>query len=459
MLSPMLRVPRVLALLLLIATHAPAGCGGGASEAPELRGVLLVSIDTLRPDHLGAYGYGRTTSPHFDALARDGVLFEQALSVAPWTLPAHATLLTGLLPHRHGVRSGAERLSAGADTLAARLGAAGFRSAAIVNSIYVGRHHGLDGGFDTFQELPEPGRAPSAVAEHALAWLEAHRRDPAPFFLFLHLYDPHSDYHALPRYEREFARPYHGPVDGTTAQLRRVMRGELALGPPDRERLVDLYDAGVRQTDVELGRVLGWLDAHGLRSRVLVVVTSDHGEEFLERGGVLHARTHYEELLRIPLVIGGPGVPAGRRIPRPVSLVDVAPTILGLAGVADPATDGHDLAALWRGRGSADEERFLVADGSHGEGRPGALRSLRGERWKLIHDRETDRVELYDLAADPGEQDDLSARRPELRDALLARLEAATAPTGEGAVRAEAAEALSPEEAERLRALGYVVSP
>jgi len=467
MLAAMLRPPRMpapaLAPLLVVALLASgAGCGGGGGDGAGLRGVLLVSIDTLRPDQLGAYGYPRPTSPHLDALASDGVVFEQATSVAPWTLPAHATLLTGLLPHHHGVRTVDQRLSSAGDTLARRLGQAGFRTAAIVNSIYVGRRNGLDAGFITFQELPEPGRAPSGVAEKALAWLGAHQRDPAPFFLFLHLYDVHSDYQAMPAFEQAFARPYQGPVDGSTAQLRRAMQGGLVLRRADRRRLVDLYDAGVAQTDAELGRVLAWLDERGLRSRVLVVVTSDHGEEFLEHGGVLHARTHYDELLRVPLVFAGPGVPAGRRIAEPVSIADVAPTILALAGIPAPEMDGRDLAALWRDAAGAPdeagEERFVVAEGDHGGAENDTLRSIRGARWKLIHDRETGRAELYDLVADPGEKNDLAERRPELRDELLARLDALTAPTM-GAAPAEAAESLSPEEAERLRALGYAVSP
>jgi len=443
------RAGRLAVVLICIAL----GCSRG--ERDDLRGVLLVSIDTLRPDHLGAYGYARPTSPNFDRLAREGVLFEVACSVAPWTLPAHATLLTGLLPHRHGIQTSRKGLPPDIPTLASRLDAAGFRTAAVVNSSYVGRRNGLDRGFHTFQQVPEPERAPSEVADLGLHWLDAHLHDPAPFFLFLHFYDVHSDYEALPRFERLLVRPYQGPVSGSTGQLLRVTHGEVALGDDDLRHLVDLYDASVRQTDTQLGRVLEWLERHGLADRVLVVVTSDHGEEFLEHGGVLHARTHYHEVLRIPLVMRGPGLPHGRRVTRPVSIADVAPTVLSVADVAPGEGDGSDLSRLWRAGASddADPGRWLVAEGDHGNGHRNAKRSIRNARYKLIQDRITNEVELYDLVNDPEEQDDLSGRLPALRDELLARLEEITADGAPG--DAGVALPLSPEEAERLRALGY----
>ena len=427
-------------------------CGSGSPE--RVRGVLLISVDTLRPDHLGAYGYARPTSPQLDRLATEGVLLETALSVSPWTLPAHATLLTGRHPHEHGVLRDDQQLASDAETLAALLQRVGFDTAAIVNHLFLGRRHGLDKGFDFFRQLPSRGAEPSAVADQALAWLESRAADdPDPFFLFLHFYDVHSDYRSLERYESLFAGPYEGPFDGRTEQLLAVLAGERSVDERDRRHLVDLYDAGVRQLDDQLARVTGWLEQRGWLDQTLLVVTSDHGEEFLEHGGVLHARTHYEELLRIPLLLRGPGLPRGLRVAAPVSIADVTPTLLALLGVAGSDASGRDLSPLWSGgAGAHDAERWLVADGDRGNARANVHQSIRGRRYKLIRDRQSGRDELYDLLTDPGEHQDRAAREPERRDALAERLERFLA---RGAAEAPAAAPLSPAEREQLRALGY----
>jgi arylsulfatase A-like enzyme len=418
-----------------------------------VRGVLLISLDTLRPDHLGAYGYARPTSPHRDRLAAEGVLFEVALSVSPWTLPAHATLLTGRLPHQHGVRRDDLKLAPGTETLAVLLQRVGFDTAAIVNHLFLGTRYGLHRGFDFFRQVAGPEQAPSSVADQALGWLGARAADdPDPFFLFLHFYDTHSDYRALERYESLFARPYDGPIDGSTEQLREVLDGERRLAPEDRQRLIDLYDASVRQLDAEVGRLLAGLEQRGWLDETLVVVTSDHGEEFLEHGGVLHARTHYEELLRIPLIWRGPGLPRGVRVAEPVSLADVAPTLLARLGVAGSAVAGRDLAPLWSG-GGRGEERFVVADGDRDNAEPDRYQSIRGSRYKLIRERRSGTSRLYDLVRDPGEQRDLADREPGRRDDLARRLDAFLA---EGAGEATAAEPLGEDELEQLRALGYL---
>jgi arylsulfatase A-like enzyme len=436
------------ALLILLIVVAIGGC---RAVDDDLRGVVLISVDTLRPDHLGLYGYARPTSPTLDLLARDGTVFETASSVSPWTLPAHATLLTGLYPHRHGVLATSRRLDSEIPTLASRFEEAGFRTGAIVNSIYLGERFGLDRGFGSFELVPPPGRSASDVASRALAWLDRNAAETAPFFLFLHFYDVHSDYRSIEPIEALFTSDYAGHADGSTAQLLRATRGEVRFDESDRRRLVDLYDAGIRQLDGELGRVVDWLDGRGILERVLLIVTSDHGEEFLEHGGVLHARTHYDEVIRIPLIVRGPGVPRGERVRHAASISDVAPTLLARAGLASTGMDGRDLTSFWNRRAPLPSD-FVYADGGRGNRRAVATQSIRGPRHKLIYDRGSEHSELYDLVDDPGEHHDLAESLPELRDELLGRLREFTALSPGTAPDASA---LTDDETQQLRALGY----
>jgi arylsulfatase A-like enzyme len=430
---------------------AAIACGGEA-ERPRL--VVLVSIDTLRADHLGLYGYERATSPVLDALALESAVFEQAMSSSPWTLPAHATLLTGLYPSRHGLTSHERYLSSSLATLAQLFSRAGYRTAAVVNSHNLGPEFGLDRGFQRYRYVEERAdqRAPSSeITDQGMEWVEAAGDDP--LFLFLHYYDVHSDYASLPEYEAEFVRPYDGIADGTTAQLASHREGKVALSASDGPNLIDRYDAGIRQMDVEIGRFLDFLRERNLADETLLVATSDHGEEFFEHGGVLHGQTQYQEVLRVPLVVRGPGIPAGRRIGTPVSLVDIAPTLLGLTGIEAPqGLDGVDLAPLWAEDDRELEDRYLFAEADHNNVEHDITRAVRYRGFKLHFNRLSREYRLYDLSQDPGEREDLSSRQADAVAALSERLERFLASeTFEAPVRT-----LSQEEIERLRSLGYL---
>jgi len=423
---------------------------GVPPEGPEL--VVLVSIDTLRPDRLGAYGHSRATSPHLDALAREGVLFEQAMAPSPWTLPSHGSLLTGRYPRGHGLKSADAVLPAGLPTLAEQLGRAGFATAGFVNSAYLSQRHGLHRGFDVFRYVPESVervRPMTFVTDLGLEWLSeapAGRR-----FLFLHYYDVHSDYRSLPEFEARFVAPYEGPFDGSTAQLLRLRRDELVVRDADVAHLLDRYDAGVAQMDREIGRLLAALRGRPEWERTLLVVTSDHGEEFHEHGGFLHGRTQYQEVLAVPLLVRGPGLPAGRRISEPVSLVDVVPTLLSAVRAPVPAgLDGIDLGPGLRG--APLPRRPLFGEADHHNVRPDVTRSVRLGAEKLVIDRGRVRRGLYDLAADPAEQHDLQAEAPERLRALRRLLDAYES----GEVVAPGSVELSREERAHLERLGYL---
>ena len=422
-------------------------------EEPSPDLLILVSIDTLRADHLGCYGYERPTSPVLDAIAEEGVVFEDVTSPAPWTLPAHASMLTGLYPRRHGVRLLEQRLASGVPTLATRLADRGWTTAAIVSNDYLGDRYGLEQGFEVFVSMPTSVKqaSPSTlVTDQVIGWLQKSRQKP--LFLFVHYYDVHSDYRSLPENEARFVGAYAGGIDGSTEQLLEVKRGERVLDRADADHLVDLYDAGVRQMDTELGRLVDFLHEHGLEGRALLIVTSDHGEEFLEHGSVLHGQTQFREVSRVPWLVRGPGVPRGARVETPVSLVDLVPTALALLGEGQAVgLDGVDASGLWRAGGEDPAERPLFAEADRGREQD-ANHSVRRGSFVLHLHRPSGSHRLHDLRSDPAEQVDVSAEHPELARELRAilrnRVGDAAAP--------EPARELSPDEAERLRGLGYL---
>jgi len=424
--------PPRLALLALLAL----ACGGEAARPPRPN-LLLVTIDTLRADALGAYGQPLPTSPEIDRLAAEGILFEQCASSSPSTLPSHATLFTGREPWAHGVRSNAGyRLPPGETTLAEALREAGYRTGAEVAALVMGRETRIGQGFESFRdpsspdaqrqvlrveglpvELPE--RAAGDVTRHAVRFLE--EGGERPFFLWVHYFEPHSFY-----------------------------------APPDAFRELvpeSLYHGEVRFADHHVGRLRETLERLGLAEHTLLVVTSDHGEGLGEHGENTHSFYVYDSTLRVPLVLWSPRLlPQPRRVASLVRSLDLAPTLLELLGAPPLArAQGVSLAGLATG---AVADLGLTAYGESLEPQrlfgSAVLRSLRQGRWKYVHQLEP---ALYDLAADPRELDDRAAREPARTLAMrqrLAELLAAAPPAA-----AEARAALDPAAREALQALGY----
>jgi arylsulfatase A-like enzyme len=448
--------PIAVAAALLIGAALLEGTAlrdGGAGALPARR-VVLVSIDTLRPDHLGAYGAARATSPTLDELAADGARFAKCVAPAPWTPPSHVSMLTGLYPSRTGVRSVGDELRPGVHTLAATLRERGFQTAAVIASDLVLPCARCREEFESVTEIPWRGDGSpdspvivdsgDAVTNAAERWLAARRPDDR-FFLFVHYYDVHSDYRPRPDMARRFGAD---PADLEPGDNRWLIdkRDHGDVSPAALAQMQRLYDGEIRQLDDVLRNFFAYLRAHGLWEGTLIVVTADHGEEFLEHGGLLHGRTLYEELVRVPLILRGPGVPRGRVVPHVVSTVDVVPTILAAVGAPPPdGLDGRSLLPLLAG----DDRRWADRAASEAD-QTHRKRMVRVGPLKLIHDDETG-DELYDLRDDPGERRNVAAERPrEVADlaATMASTLAGAAPAG--------APRLDDATRERLRALGYL---
>lgn len=425
--------------------------------------VVVYLVDTLRADHVGVYGYGAPTTPALDAVARESVVCAHARAQSSWTRPAVATLLTGLSPYTHRTMDKLQRLPEEIDTLAERLGAAGYRTGFVTTNVNVSGKFGFRQGSELFSYLTDRrgGRAAKAdstrVNEIAIRWLESLEGD-APFFLFLHTVDPHAPYEPEARFLARFAPE---PDDARLGQRRALARLERADAPPDARtmaQLLALYDAEVAANDEAFGALVGWLEQKGLWDDTLLLFVSDHGEEFFEHGKTEHGRTLYEEQLRVPMVWKLPGnLGAGRRLETPVDQIDVAPTILEAAGLALPAAlPGRSLwPALAAGAALAERPSTALLDRLSY-----AYESVYDRGFKLIRrlDRDTYRErpleQLFDLARDPFERADRASELRVRRALLESRLRAERLALGP---------ALAPGDVEldgdlerSLRALGYL---
>ena len=334
-------------LAYAIAVLAPA-CSRGGGDRPD---VVLVVVDTLRADHVGCYGYPRPTTPNVDGLAAESTRWEVALSSAPWTGASVSTLFTGLHGSSHGLLTCSAPLGAdvlptdflapGNVTLAESLAAAGYRTAGVSSNPWLRECYGYAQGFESFDELP-PKAAAAPVTDRAIARYEELVHSGSPLFLYVHYMDAHGPYEPDPPYDTMFRGGEERLLtDAQWVEVEPYLRHGVNRNLSD---YVDRYDGGIRQCDEQIGRLLGALDPR-LLGRV-VVVTADHGEEFFEHGRAGHGYTLFEEMVNVPLVIRVPGrAPALVRAPEFAGLVDLAPTLLELAGVevAPDRFDGRDL--------------------------------------------------------------------------------------------------------------------
>ena len=425
-----MRAALALGVLLAVAAAAwrLAGPAQPAHEAAAAPNILLVTVDTLRADHLGCYGFAGARTPVIDALAARGTRFETAVAHSPITGPSHASILTGLTPLRHGVRNNSDYvLPSGVPTLPAILAGAGYRTAAFVSGFPLEQRFGFDRGFETydarFPRGTDPRRAPyverpaDLTTRAAVRWLDERAASPGPWFLWVHYYDPHS--------------PYEPPAEYASAFAGRAYDGEIAFA------------------DAQLGLLLRRLDEHGLSLRTLVLVTADHGESLGEHGEATHGMFVYDSTLRVPLILAGPGIPRGRTATVVGRGIDVSPTILDYAGQPAPAAiEGRSVRPAIEGQAMSDEPAYAESLFASLHLRWAPLYAWRTAKWKLV---DAPRPELYDLEADPGELQDRAASEASRTDALRRPLRAALrTPTPDATATVDA------EAAERLRSLGYL---
>jgi choline-sulfatase len=417
--------------VVIVAAVVAAGLGvrqWQASRTPARANLLLVTIDTLRADHVGAYGGTLARTPALDGLAARGARFAHAQSAVPLTGPSHATILTGLYPPAHGVRDNIVfTLDPRHRTLASLLGAQGYRTAAFVGAYPVAAAFGFRQGFDEFsedfKESPIPGagaqRPANEVVDAALGWLS--RTAERPFFVWVHLYDPHAPY--------DPPEPY---------------RTTLAGHP---------YDGEIAFADAQVGRLLDWVRASAHEKDTVIAVLSDHGESLGEHGEVTHAVLTYEATLHVPLLLAGPGVPAGTTVDARVATVDLAPTLMRLLALEPPpAMIGRDLRPALRGQRLPTEPLYAESLFGRLNCRWSALRTWTEGDWKLI---EGSRTELFDLAGDPAETRDRAAAEGPRVERMRASLRGAMARLAPGGDQARTA-VITPEQDAMLKSLGYV---
>jgi arylsulfatase A-like enzyme len=394
-------------------------CG---KEAPQTN-VIIIGVDTLRPDHLGCYGYGRATSPNIDKFAASGVLCENAISQSPWTLPSFATVFTSLYPTQHGAMVVKSRMRESFPTLATILRDAGYATGAIINAPALKPANGVDRGFDHYHMTPLDGRNADGTTRDALAWLDS--VGDKPWFAFVHYFDPHLSYSPPAPYDKLYDPGYEGRIGDSFdlegfSRVRDVMFEELkVLSAADWNHIVSLYDGEIAFTDKAIDDLLRGLEDRNLLTNTLVVFLSDHGEEFYEHGGFEHGHSHYNELIWVPLVFSLPGVlPEGARLVRQVRLLDVAPTVLDILGMDSPRHfEGASLKPLLDGTGMppASEGCLLPHDIAYSEAimHGPEIKSVSAYPMKLVHHMLSGKDMVFDLETDPEELRNLAGEEPD----------------------------------------------
>lgn len=422
-------------LLLLLLLALPCA---GADRRPN---ILLITVDTFRPDHLGYYGYPHPTSPHLDSLAAEGVFFRQAFSSSGWTSPGLLSILTGLYAPTHGVDIRNRELDPEVTTLAEALRAAGYAAPDIFFLTDIPNFGELG-----FEPYPDRGRYLHDGDRILFTWLEEEAPRRQPFFLYYHYRELHQPYDPKPEYEAMFMPPEYGPGFSPLGLYRKIiagekiaavkknvmmLRGDADFVSGDQPWVKALYDGQIRQMDEEFfGPLRRTMRELGLDRNTLVVVSADHGEELLEHGLVGHVSTFkearlFDEVIRIPLIFWYPsGLPAGRVVDEPVQCIDVLPTLMELSGQPLPqGAQGASLVPLLLGKPGWKPRPVYLESSAGGytadeEEYHQRVAAVRTERWKLVRYSPGNETALYDLRTDPGETEDALHDHPQVADSL-----------------------------------------
>lgn len=445
--------------------------------------VVLVSLDTLRADRLSLYGHRRPTSPWLDRFSRTATVFQNASSQAPRTIDSHMSLFTSVYPSSHQMVEATARLNPSFETISEIFKDHEYHTAGFTESGFVGHQYGFQRGFDSYWEREMPEGAGGNVAEtftEAADWIRDNHQKK--FMMFLHTYEAHVPYCPPPPYMGMFRGEYEGELAGecvTKTMIFDYNTEQVHPSPHDWEYMVSMYDEEIRYLDEYFGRFLNALEETGIADETIVVVVSDHGEEFMEH--IMfgkHAHAIWQQQLHVPLIFRIPDFDSKHpTIETPVSLLDVAPTLLDLSGISIPSQfRGRSLVPMMRGEQDDPEDPVLQLSENHGY----ALRaSIRGRRYKLIHnygltEEKEDflelypkyaenlvpygEYELYDLLEDPREKVNLAAERPDVLQEMLAELTEMLQRAKEEA-RPPRIAALDPDVEQQLRDLGYVDGP
>ncbi len=391
---------RILAFAACMAAVSSVSCRRG----PDGPNVVLVILDTVRADHLSCYGYDRATTPCIDSLASEGTLFLRCQSQSSWTLPAAASILTGLSPREHGAgfRGGAfYGIDPAIDYMPAAFHSAGYSTAAFLNVVFLSEDFGFHRGFDHFDCRGFAGagsdrRAPETT-EAFLSWLDT---EPGmPFFALVHYYDPHMKYEPPPPWDAMFTDPsYEGEYDagwGGVPRLVAVNSGDEDIPPDGLENLIGLYDGEIACADAAVGDLLEGLRSRGLSSGTVVIVVADHGEEFLEHGCIEHGNNLFQTSVHVPLIISGPGFGKGAVCDSPCSQMDIFPTLVSVCGLGTAGgLPGGDLRAAAGGGWIPASGMLWSADD---------MASVTRDARKVIWVPGDSTAVAFDLDADPGE--------------------------------------------------------
>lgn len=455
------------ALIVLIVFPACVSC----SKEPPRQNVLFITIDTLRADHLGCYGYPRETSPSIDALAERSIVFDNCVSQATSTLPSHASIFTALYPPAHGVIHNIVGLSEDVPSLVGVFKENGYATGAVISNIVLQSRFGLNQGFQTFDEeldsrelnrLKFRERRADSATDAAISWLQ--KKGGRPFFLWVHYVDPHGAYYPPSEYRRMFVddewytEEEDLPIAAENFVPKTIPKYQDLFGAKNPSYYISQYDGEIRFADDQIGRLLEFLDASGLSSDTIVTITADHGESFTERDLYFtHTFRTYDEQAVIPLIIHFPGMTTNRRVEAQVRAIDIMPTLLDRLDLKNPHTvHGQSLMELIAGGGNPPAD-FAMIYSDHGmevlDTVMGAQKSIRTRKWKLTRNSRDGSLELYNIEDDPLETNNLAAAKPEVAKQMEELLDSREKEIEKATVLKSK---LSPELIEQLDSFGYL---
>ena len=458
------------AIIILIALITFAACIS-CSEKPPRQSVLFITIDTLRADHLGCYGYPRETSPSIDALADRSIVFENCISQATSTLPSHASIFTSLYPPAHGGIHNIAGLSKDVPSLVGVFKKGGYATGAVISNLVLESRFGLNQGFQTFDEelhsrelnrLKFRERRADAATDAAISWLQ--KKGGRPFFLWVHYVDPHGAYYPPPEYRRMFVDdPLYTeeeelPIGEKNFIPKTIPKYQNLFEAKNPSYYISQYDGEIRFTDDHVGRLLGFLDESGLSSDTIVVVTADHGESFTERDLYFtHTFRTYDEQAVIPLIIHFPDMETSKRVEAQVRAIDIIPTLLDRLDLENPhPVHGQSLMEVITADAPPPAD-FAIIYSDHGmdifDNVMGAQRSIRTRQWKLTRNSRDGSLELYNIENDPKETNNLAAVRPKVAKQMEKLLDTKEKEIEKATILKTK---LSPELIEQLNSFGYL---